>query len=290
MKPLFLLSLPERAVRSLSAVTAGLLRETAEVALPGAFRRTRLYRSLVETTLRFLIEQVGQVEGVYPTGSQLAEDFVVRKAAGNGIEILGLLTFSASPVWVLAALADLSGAGKDLIAMIGESLAEAGLLERGRRFESMEQLLAGLESTEGRATDAVNTPPLDIAGLRKEWREIKAEADRLELPAIDQLSDSWQKLQKQAATQQRSVFEVSTLLALSAISRLPKAARLMADKTGGKLARGLLNHYSQSIDEIGSKGFLTYWQDEFRPYLRAAASQFSPEKQSATERLLRARR
>ena len=112
MKPLYLLSLPERAVRSLSAVAAGLLRETADVALPGAFRRTRLYRSLVDTTLRFLIEQVGQVEGTYPTGSQLAEDFVIRKAAGNGIELLGLLTFSASPVWVLAALADLSGAGK----------------------------------------------------------------------------------------------------------------------------------------------------------------------------------
>lgn len=289
MKPLYLLSLPERAVRSLSAVTAGLLRETAAVALPGAFRRTRLYRSLVDTTLRFLIEQVGQVEGVYPTGSQLAEDFVIRKAAGNGIEMLGLLTFSASPVWVLAALADLSGAGKDLIAAIADSLSEAGLLERGRRFESIEQLLQGLESTAGRAADTVNTPPLDIASLRKEWLEIKAEANRLELPAIEQLADSWQQLQWQASQQQRSIFEISTLLALSAISRLPKAARLMADKTGGKLARGLLNHYSQSIDQIASKGFLTYWQDEFRPYLQAAASQFSPSKQSITERLLQPR-
>ena len=175
---------------------------------------------------------------------------------------------------------------EDLIAAIADSLSEAGLLERGRRFESVEQLLTGLESTAGRAADAVNTPPLDIAGLRREWQEIKAEANRLEIPSIDRLSDSWHQLQQQAAAQRRSVFEVSTLLALSAISRLPRAAKLMADKTGGKLARGLLSHYSLAIGDIAAKGFLTYWQDEFQPYLHAAARQFSPEKQSATERLL----
>jgi hypothetical protein len=285
--PRYLLSLPERVVRSLSAVTAGLLRETADVALPAAFRRTRLYRSLVETTLRFLIEQVGQVEGAYAPGSgQLAEDFVLRKAAGNGIEVLGLLTFSASPVWVLAALADFSGAGKDLVSAIADSLSEAGLLERGRRFESVEQLLAGLESTTGRAADAVNVPPIDVAGLRREWEAIRAEASQLQLPAIEQVSESWRKLQEQSAAQNRSVFEVSTLLALSAISRLPKAAHLLADKTGGRLARGLLSHYSQAIREIAERGFVAHWQAEFRPYLRAAAQQFSPVKKSSTERLL----
>ena len=34
--------------------------------LPDGVRRTRLYQNLVDTTLRFLIEQVGGVEGAYP--------------------------------------------------------------------------------------------------------------------------------------------------------------------------------------------------------------------------------
>jgi hypothetical protein len=59
----YLLSLPERALRSMSALSAGLLRELSEVVLPRAVRRTRLYTELVENTLRFLIENVGQVEG-----------------------------------------------------------------------------------------------------------------------------------------------------------------------------------------------------------------------------------
>jgi len=49
------------------------------------------------------------VEGVYPPAGALAKDFLYRKAAGHGIEWIGILAFRASPVWVVAALADLSG-------------------------------------------------------------------------------------------------------------------------------------------------------------------------------------
>ena len=97
----FLLSLPERGLRSATALAGGLLREVGDVAIPKTIRRSQLYRNLVEATLQFLIEQVGQVKGVYPGGEKLSQDFLVRRAAGNGIELIGILTFHASPVWVL---------------------------------------------------------------------------------------------------------------------------------------------------------------------------------------------
>ena len=146
----YLLSLPERALRSMSALSAGLLREMSEVALPRAVRRTRLYTELVENTLRFLIENVGQVEGAYPPQGKLADNFAMRRFAGNGIELVGLLTFSASPVWVLAALADLSGTGRQLIREIAQSLKDEGLLAAGAEYETMDQLLDGLEGAAGR--------------------------------------------------------------------------------------------------------------------------------------------
>src|SRR5882757_4770020 len=97
----YLLSLPERVIRSLSALSGGLLREVGEVVLPAGLRRTTLYRTMVGVTLRFLIEEVGQVEGRYPTESDAAENFVLQRTAGHAIEALGLLAFHASPVWVL---------------------------------------------------------------------------------------------------------------------------------------------------------------------------------------------
>ena len=79
--------------------------------LPPGLRRTRIYSTMVEATLRFLIEQVGQVEGTYPAEDKLAKNFLIKRTVGDGIDLVGLAAFHASPVWVFAALADLSGAG-----------------------------------------------------------------------------------------------------------------------------------------------------------------------------------
>ena len=58
----YLISLPERSIRSTGALAGGLARELSEVVLPSSFRKTKLYRSLVDVTLRFVAEQVGQAQ------------------------------------------------------------------------------------------------------------------------------------------------------------------------------------------------------------------------------------
>ncbi|MBL8173738.1 MAG: hypothetical protein JNK48_03660 [Bryobacterales bacterium] len=292
----YLLSLPERVLRSATAIAGGLVREVGDVAIPSALRRTRLYRSLVDTTLRFLIEQVGQVEGAYPGESALAENFIARRAAGNGLELAGILAFRASPVWVMAALADLSGAGRSLIREISQSLQQQGLLAPDTRFETMDQMLDGLESTAGKLADTINTPPLDVAALREEWRLIREEATRIpprELPSIEMLDAQWRELRSTAEAEKRSVLEVSALLALSAVRRLPenvlwlsRCAAGAAKTTGAFFASNLLGHYATALADIRQEGSLAYWRKEFRPYLQAAAQQFSPERRTLTEKML----
>src|SRR5688572_19147795 len=167
----YLLSVPERFVRSVAGLSAGVVREVGEVAIPGAIRRSYLYQNLVDTTLRYLIERVGGVEGVYDAEGALPDRFLARRTAGNAVEVLGIVAFRASPVWVLAALADLSGLGRHLIPEIADALKERGLLEKDAQFTSVDQLLDGLERTSSRLAATVNTPPLDVAGLRKEDRK-----------------------------------------------------------------------------------------------------------------------
>src|SRR5258708_5411664 len=70
----FLVSRPERVFRSAAALAGGLLREVGDVALPASLRQTRLYQAVVGVTPRFLIEQLGEVEGAYPSEGQLAAD------------------------------------------------------------------------------------------------------------------------------------------------------------------------------------------------------------------------
>ena len=176
----YLLSVPERLVRSALGLGAGVAREVGEVALPDGVRRSQLYQNMVDATLQFLIEQVGGVEGVYSAEEALPDDFVVRRTAGNAVEVLGVVAFRASPVWILAALADLCGMGRHLIPEIADALKAQGLLDEETHFTSVDQLLDGLERTSSRFAGTINTPPLDVAGLRKEWQALREEARGLQ--------------------------------------------------------------------------------------------------------------
>jgi len=225
----YLLSLPERLVRSASALAGGLIRELGDVTLPASIRRTKTYQTMVGLALRFMIQDVGHVEGVYPAQGSLANDFLMRKTAG-------------------------------------------------------------------RAADVFNAPPLDVAALREEWDALRASARKIppsNLPSPDLVRRYWDELKAEAAAQDRSVFALSSLVALAAISRTPdnllrltRAANRAVWRTGQLFAGGLLEHYSQTLHDIRERGYAQYWADEFRPYLRAAAGQFSPSHGSLTEKLL----
>jgi hypothetical protein len=295
----YLLSLPERVIRSGVALAGGLLQELGDAALPAGVRRTRLYQNLVASTLRFLIEEVGQVEGAFPGADKLAENFATRRAVGNGIELMGILAFRASPVWVLAALADVTGAGRELIRDIAETLKRDGLLDPATEFTTADQILDGLEQTSARLAATINTPPLNADEMRAELRAIRQDAARIPraaLPSVGSLRVSWDRLNQTAAAENRSVFEMSSLVALSSIARLPESVRWLsrvmktaAARTGQYVGEGLLSHYATTLDDIRRTGYLPYLAREFRPYLRAAASQFSPSRVTLTEKFLKGR-
>jgi hypothetical protein len=227
---------------------------------------------------------------------QLAHNFLLKRGASHGIEILGILAFRASPVWVLAALADVAGGSRTMIHEIAGALKEEGLLESGR-FETMEQVLEGLEKTSGHLASTLNLPPVDVPGLRREWERLKDEVQEIppkNIPAVEAVEGVWWRMKESAEEQGRSVFAVSSLMAVSTVARLPanvlwlsKAARSAARRTGQVLGENILDHYSATLAEISVRGFAGYWAAEFRPYLHGAAEQFAPEKLSLTEKLLR---
>jgi hypothetical protein len=292
----YVISLPERVVRSAAALAGGLIREIGDVSVPSAVRRTKTYQMMVDIALRFMIEQVGEVKGVYPSGSELASDFLLRRTAGHGIELAGLLAFRASPVWIMAALADVSGAGRHIVQEIADALKQEGLLAGGK-FENVDQLLEGLEQTASQVADLCNAPPLDVAGLRREWgafREAVAKIPPRNLPSVGFLGAHWEELKAEAAAQNRPVFELSSMMAVSAIARVPvtllklaRAANRAAWRSGQTLGASVLDHYSQVLSEIHERGYAAYWAQEFQPYLRAAAEQFSPKHRSLTARWLK---
>ena len=278
----YFLTLPERIVRSVVGLGAGLTRELGEVALPAGVRRSQLYRNLVDTTLRFLIEQVGGAERIASPETAVPDDFLARRTAGNVIEALGIVAFRASPVWILAAVADASGFGRLIVPEVAAALKTQGLLAADTEFASVDQLLDGLERTSARLAETVNTPPLDVAGLRREWQEIREQVRSLpagSLASRETIAGLWKDLQVEAARQGRSVFETSSVMAVAAVrAGLAQAGHLMM--------QALVDHYRQTLADIQRVGYLKYTGRQLRPYVAAAARQFSPKRRTLTDYLM----
>jgi hypothetical protein len=83
-------------------------------------------------------------------------------------------------------------------------------------------------------------------------------------------------------------------MALSAARSVPDGVRWLsasalvgATRTGQIFASALLDHYKQTLSEIRETGYVTYAGRQLRPYVVAAAGQFSPARRSLTERLLK---
>jgi hypothetical protein len=293
---LYLLSLPERLVRSVLGLGAGMVREVGEVVLPDGIRSSQLYQNLVHATLRYLIERVGGVEGVYRADAGLPEDFLARRTAGNAVELLGIVAFRASPVWVLAALADVCGLGRQLIPEVAAALKSEGLLDEDAEFTSVDQILDGLERTSARLASTINTPPLDVAGLRKEWEDIREQARDLQpghLPSRETISRMWTDLRTESARQHRSVFQTASVMAVSAAREFPDRVRWFsastragAARTGQIFAAALLDHYRKTLNDIGRVGYLPYASRQLRPYFLASIEQFSPARQTMTQRVI----
>jgi hypothetical protein len=292
----YLLSVPERLVRAVLGLGAGAAREVGEVALPEGVRKSELYKNLVDTTLRFLIEDVGGAQDVYKAAEELPADFMARRTAGNAVEVLGIVAFRASPVWVLAALADLCGMGLQLIPEIADALKAEGLLQQETQFTTVDELLDGLQRTSSRVASAINTPPLDVAGLRAEWDAIRAEARSLQpqgFPAAETINGLWADLKAESRRQGQSIFETSSMMALSAARSVPDgvrwlsaSARTGAGRTGKILAGSLIDHYRQTLNDIRQVGYVTYAGRQLQPYARAAVRQFEPSRPTITQRAL----
>src|SRR5215218_1883054 len=93
----YVVSLPERIVRTAAAVLGGTVHETAQLLLPRLVRRSRLYEVTAKNALRIAVELVG---GVAATDTGTAEPdadsvgrVAVKKAAGNVVELGSIAAF-----------------------------------------------------------------------------------------------------------------------------------------------------------------------------------------------------
>ncbi len=183
--PRYLASLPERTTRATAALAGGAIREISDLLLPDVVRQSKLYQATVARLLRIVIELVGDVQGVYPPDMMPAKELAVRKTAGNVMEIAGMVAVGWSPLWLLAAAADVLGGSKTYLRALVQSLEEERVLAPGTDVASYEDFLTRLETTSGTLADAIDVPPLSLHEARAAFTKLREQGQ--DLPSLDEL-------------------------------------------------------------------------------------------------------
>ena len=136
---LYTLSIPERYLRGLTALTGGMLKETSNLVLPDFVRDTTTYNIFVGNLLRFAVENVGGVKGLYDDEG-LEGEYATRKLLGNAIEGVGIATVHVSPLWVFAFFADSVKGGQAYLDRLQNELVEKGYIESNKLSSSLQEL------------------------------------------------------------------------------------------------------------------------------------------------------
>jgi aconitate hydratase len=271
----YLASLPERVVRALAALTGGAVHETAELVLPRLVRRSRLYEATAKNLLRIAVELVGGVER--PADARAAEHepdpgkLAVRKATGNVVELGSILAFGFSPLWLLAAAADVTrGTRTYLDTLVGE-LKRAGVLAPDVELASIDDLLAALEGASGTTARLIDIPPLELEALRRSLTELREDVQSL--PTPEELAALYAGLVAESEREQRSLLEVSAGVGIAFFNSARKVGR-----------QHVLDPYTEDLRPLRDEGFAAYARRVGRPYAEAIARHLRPATPTLTDR------
>jgi hypothetical protein len=270
----FLVSLPERAVRSLFALAGGGLHETAELVLPRLVRRSRLYEATAKNLLRVSIELVGGVEAQSTAADEYepnAKKLAVRKTAGNAFELGSIAAFGFSPLWLLAAAADVTHGTRVYLDAYVRELKLAGVLAEETQLKTIDDLLAALQGGSGTAARLIDIPPLELEALRRSLSDLREDASGL--PSPTELASLYDALRAEAVRERRSLLEVSTGVGIAFFNSARKVGR-----------QHVLDPYNEDLKPVRDEGFGAYAARVAKPYAAAVARHFDPAQASLTER------
>ena len=293
---LYTLSLPERYLRGLTALLGGMLRETTELLVPNFVKDTTTYNIFVGNLLRFAVENVGEVEGIY-SDEGLGEDYASRKLLGNAIEGIGIATVHVSPLWIFAFFADSVKGGQIYLKRLRAELIEKGYIDSSEESDSIQDLLEGIERTTTSFAQNIDTPPISKNEVMDNLKEMQdsigglfSKTGKVAEEVKAEVSNLMQDFLETASEEGQTLMELSGVMTLQATNKAKKAAGVaitVPQVAGQILYENILVYYSDTLSEIHQRGYAVVASETIEPYGSAIIKQFNFEKETWTEKLFR---
>ncbi|UCD27627.1 MAG: hypothetical protein JSV03_10990 [Planctomycetota bacterium] len=286
----FMLSLPERTIRSLAALAAGTTSLLSETLFPDVLRETTLYKIFVGDTQRFVADKVAQVKTeADEEGEPQSEDYLQRKMVGGALETAGLFAMHFSPLWVFAIAGDAAAGGKVFLDRLVEQLKRNGILPEDTEIKSVHDLFEAMRETSAKSTAAIDTPPLsreEISKLAGEMTECYKKMFAKAKDLVPRLETIWQQMQELAKREKVTVERISGILTVDIPEFTKKglATALAVGQTGTELfGEKVLDSYADTLDKVNKEGLPTFVSERMKPFMQAVVDHFDSGKKTWTE-------
>jgi hypothetical protein len=279
---MFGLSLPERALRSTSALVGGALTESAALLVPQAFRNSKSYEVFVHQMLDFMVHDVGGVgNDDAENETSKVEGYVARKAVGSFVDLAGMATLHLVAYGSQAYLHELSS-----------ELKAAGVIADDTTIDHAADLLDALSKTSNTTASAFDMPPVSLDGLRETIEQTTAAASELDATRLIPQSEMkllWNEMHEIAVKEHVSLLDVSStmsLYTLGKVGQIGQGALSTVTVAGNMFDRHIFDHYRSGLNDIREKGLYVILAESSGPYISAVWENFSTEKTTVTEDLL----
>ena len=289
------LSLPERTVRSTSAIVGGLVNETAARLIPTAFRSSRSYSVFIQQALDMMIHDVGGVKNANQPVVDEAESKLARKAVGGLLDVAGAATLHLSPMTVLAVFSDLAYGSSHYLKLLSEELKREGIIDDVSSIDHVSDLVDVLNSASGKAAEAMDTPPISLDGFKETIQQLRTEINKVDpshvIPQAE-IQRMWREMESAATQADVGLWDVSTTMTMFAVNRVSTGTRGALSSisvAGNILEEHIFTHYFDALDQIEENGLYQTLADVSTPYLSAVWENFAGERETWTEELVTGR-
>ena len=195
----------------------------------------------------------------------------MRKTAGNVVELGSIAAFGFSPLWLLAAGADVTHGSRVYLDAFVRELKVAGVLAEEAHLRTVDELLAALEGGTGTTARLIDIPPLEVAALKRSLADLRADASGL--PSPKEMSALFDGLRSEAVRERSTLLEVSTGVGIAFFNSARHIGR-----------QHVLDPYGEDLKPLRDEGFAAYSARVAKPYGSAIARHFDPERATLTER------
>lgn len=292
---LFGLSLPERALRSTTALVGGTVQEAAVLLLPPAFRSSRSYGVFIQQSLDFLLDQVANVERKTEPATGDAnnqQELLARKAVGSFLDLAGVATLHLSPLTLLALVSDIAYGSSFYLKELSDELKKAGVIDQQSKIDHAADLLLAVQHASTVSSQVFDTPPLSVEGLKATIAQTTEAVQRIDPSKIlpqSEVKQMWEGIRDVASREGVSPFEVSSALALYTVDKVGsvgQGALTSVTVAGNLFDRHIFDHYRCGLEGIRREGLFRSLAQNYQPYTAAVWTNFSSSKVTITEELL----